>query len=42
MENLGMYYHNMIIIRQHKFIHSGEKKVKLSPYDDLKEEDVKW
>ncbi|CAD8143905.1 unnamed protein product [Paramecium pentaurelia] len=33
MENLGI---------QHKFIHSGEKKVKLSPYDDLKEEDVKW
>ncbi|CAD8159340.1 unnamed protein product [Paramecium octaurelia] len=33
MENLGI---------EHKFIHSGEKKVKLSPYDDLKEEDVKW
>ncbi|CAD8050267.1 unnamed protein product [Paramecium sonneborni] len=33
MENLGI---------EHKFIHSGEKKVKLSPYDDLKEEDIKW
>lgn len=42
MENLGMYYHMIILIRQHKFIHSGEKKVKLSPYDDLNEDDVKW